>query len=447
MLERFAMKELLAWKSARRRKPLIVRGARQVGKTWLVKEFGRTQYKRCVYVNFDMSAKQESGEELKAVFEGSLDPYRIVRALENLYNVTIVPEETLLIFDEAQDQPRALSSLKYFNELAPEYHVVVAGSHMGMMLHDGASIPVGNVSFLYLYPMTFMEFAVALGYEKLVGTLGNRDWTTIELTHGKLVELLRQYLCVGGMPEVVDDYRQQDNWEAVRVLQQDILKSYRADFSKHAPIEQLARVWQVWDSIPAHLSRENKRLVWGAVRPGARAKEFELALQWLFDYGVAYQVSRISKPSLPLRAYVEESIFKLFMVDVGLLGARAGLEISAILQPARVFTEFKGALTEQYVCQQLIAHGIGGYDGNNPCYWAGKAAEIDFVVQVRDDVVPLEVKAAENLQSKSLKSYRERFSPRVAVRTSLSKYREDPALVNIPLYAIGQIMDIVAGIK
>jgi predicted AAA+ superfamily ATPase len=277
---------------------------------------------------------------------------------------------------------------------------------------------------------------MAIGRGKLAELLVSDDWEMLASFHSELVELLRYYYCIGGMPEVVADYAQELRLTRTRDLQRAILEFYRADFSKHAPADQVARIRQVWDSIPVHLAKENKKFVWGAVRPGARAKDFEIALQWLFDCGLAYQVERIAKPGMPLRSYAEPSIFKLYMLDVGLLGAMADLDIASVLEESRVFTEFKGALTEQYVLQQLLSLSEGGYYGNRPYYWTGKAAEIDFVMQLDGKIVPFEVKSSENLRSQSLKSYLEKFKPELAVRASLSPYRKELSFVNIPLYGI-----------
>lgn len=446
-MERFAMKQLIAWKDNPRRKPLVVRGARQVGKTYLLKQFGERNFNQCIYLNFDKDANPQQGGRLHNLFEGSLEPSRIISAIEILLETTIDPESTLLIFDEVQESPRALNSLKYFNEQAPEYMLIAAGSHLGIALHEDKSLPVGKVAFLYLYPMSFAEYLHALGRSGIASALEKTDWETISLVHDELVDLLKQYYCVGGMPEAVDEFLRSGSYFAVRDIQKDLLELYRADFSKHAPANQLARIWQVWDSIPIHLSRENKKFIWGVLKSGARSKDYEIALRWLSEYGVTYQVPLISKPAMPLSSYAHESAFKLFLLDVGLLGAMAGLEIQSVLDGDTLFTEFKGALTEQYVCQELIAQSEGGRYSNKPYYWAANTAEVDFVVQSAGVIVPLEVKAAENLKSQSLKSYIQRYSPSVALRASLSRYREQELLTNIPLYSIGQLESIVRGLK
>ena len=442
-MERLAMNNLIAWSEQKTRKPLIIRGARQVGKTWLAKEFGRLHFQRTIYLNFDLDANPDSGSLLHTILNGSLDPKRIIAALEIAFEEKIDPSTCLLIFDEVQEQPRALSSLKYFNEQAPQYHIIAAGSHLGMNLHEKTSFPVGNVNLLYLYPCSFQEFLLALGRPQLANLLTQRDWETIKLLHEELLQLLRLFYCIGGMPEVVAHYQAEQSLPQVRKLQREILELYRADFSKHAPVNQLARIWQVWDSIPIHLAKENKKLVWNAVRPSARAKEYEIALQWLFDYGLAYRVSRIEKPGNPLDSYADDDHFKLFLLDVGLLGAMSGLDMRAVLEGDALFAEFKGALTEQFVCQELVFQFEGGHYGGRPYYWTGKQAEIDFVVSLGGCITPIEVKAAENLKSQSLKSYVERYAPTCALRTSLSPYREQENLTNVPLYAVGEIEAII----
>ena len=442
-MERFAMNRLLEWSEQKARKPLIIRGARQVGKTWLAREFGQKHFEQTIYLNFDLDANPESGSLLHSIFEGSLDPRRIISALEALFEEKIDPERSLLILDEIQEQPRALNSLKYFNELTPEYHIIAAGSHLGITLHKGESFPVGNVSMMYLYPFSFYEFLLALGRNRLVALISKRDWETIRLLHEELTGLLKYYYCIGGMPEVVASHQEGQSLQYIRSLQRDILELFRADFSKHIPTNQLARVWQIWDSIPVHLSKENKKLIWGAIRQGARAKEYEEALQWLYDYGLAYRISHIEKPGKPLESYVNPDNFKLFMLDVGLLGAMAGLDMRTVLDGDKVFTEFKGALTEQYVCQELFLQFEGGHYGRRPYYWTGKQAEIDFVALLDDSITPIEVKAAENLRSKSLKSYIDRYAPACAMRVSLSPYREQENLVNLPLYGVREAEAVV----
>jgi len=436
------MQQLEEWKNSQSRKPLLIRGARQTGKTWLMKEFGKRHYQKCAYVNLDLNSRDESGGRLREVFNSGLEPHRIIQSIELILGIEINPTDTLLIFDEIQDQPKALSSLKYFYEMAPEYHIVVAGSHLGMTSSSESSIPVGKISTLYLYPLSFLEFLAASGRNDLVEVIRQEDWEMMNAAHSTFVDLLRNYYCVGGMPEVVDDFQQRGDLIQARVLQRELLTAYRNDFSKHAPPAQLARIWQVWDSIPVHLSKENKKLVWGAVREGSRAKDFELAIQWLGEYGAITKVPRITKPGMPLKGYEQSNHFKLFLLDVGLLGAMSSLDVTSILDGNRLFTEFKGALTEQYVCQQLVAMNSVGHYGNIPYYWSGNTSEIDFILQVGNSVVPIEVKAEENLKSQSLKSYRAKYNPEIAVRSSLSRFRQDDKLINIPLYAIENILTL-----
>jgi predicted AAA+ superfamily ATPase len=436
---RFAIDELSAWKESGNKKPLMLRGARQVGKTWLVKEFACQQYQQLVYCNFDLDANHDSGKKLHSLFEGNLDPRRIISALESLFEMSIQPNDTLVFFDEIQEQPRAINALKYFSEQAPEYQIIAAGSNLGVAIHEGVSLPVGKVDFAYLYPMTFSEFLQGMGRSQLTRTLQAHDWTLVNAMHSELVDLLRIYLCVGGMPEVVQEYANNQNLASARKTQRDLLEFLRYDFAKHAPAKLLGRIWQVWDSIPVHLAQENKKFVWGALRPGARATDFEIALQWLTSYGVASKVSRITKPGMPLKAYEQENIFKLFMLDVGLLAAVSGLDSSAVLEQSRVFTEFKGSLAEQYVHQQLIARSEGGYYSSRPYYWTGKTAELDFVMQLGGEIVPIEVKSSENTRSRSLKSYIDRFAPKYAYRASLAPFIRQDGFTNIPLYAAEEL--------
>ena len=428
-MERNAIKRLREWKKSSVRKPLIVRGTRQVGKTWLMKEFGRQDFKDTAYVNFD------SNPEMAALFEGSLDVPRLIAGLQIYCGKKIVPQETLLIFDEIQEVPRALNSLKYFCENAPEYAVISAGSLLGVAMHKGTGFPVGKVDFLELYPMSFSEFLNATGNERLTELLDSGDWQLITALKTRYIELLRYYYFIGGMPEAVQTFIRENDLGAVRKVQENILTAYEHDFSKHAPLETLPRIRMVWQSIPSQLARENRRFVYGALRVGARAKDFELAIQWLRDCGLVEQVIRLTKPALPLPAYAESG-FKMFLSDVGLLGAMSGLDAKTLLNGNRLFTEFKGALTEQYVAQQLRSEL-----GLRPFYWNSEKAtsEVDFVFQEGMEIYPLEVKAEENLKAKSLKVYAETYGPKIAFRTSMSDFRKESWLVNLPLYAISRL--------
>lgn len=428
-MKRHAMRTLEEWKSNPARKPLIIRGARQVGKTWLMKEFGKRFFANVAYINF------ENNERMQQLFHGNLAIERLIAALQIESGVSISAKDTLLIFDEVQEVPQALTSLKYFYENAPEYAVIAAGSLLGVAMHKGTSFPVGKVFFLDLYPMSFTEFLDATGNENLHGLIEQGDWGLITPFKSKYIELLRSYYFVGGMPEAVASFVDRCNYSEVREIQLRLLTAYELDFSKYAPNETVPRIRMVWNSIPAQLAKDNRKFVYGSLRKGARAKDFELAIQWLNDCGLIYQVKRISKPAMPLVAYSSNG-FKMFILDVGLLAAKSGLDESFILKGNSIFEEFKGSLTEQYVQQQLRSE-----EAIVPCYWSNEnsRAEVDFVFQNGTNVIPLEVKAAENLQAKSLKSYCVKYSPGVAIRTSMSDYRRDEKLTNLPLYAISQI--------
>ena len=431
-MKRNALQQLCDWKESSRRKPLIIRGARQVGKTWLMKEFGKHKFENAVYINFD------SNPEMAALFEGSLDVPRLISGLQIYAGEKIVPQKTLLIFDEVQEVPRALTSLKYFCEDAPEYAVISAGSLLGVALHQGTSFPVGKVDFLDLYPMGFTEFLEAAGHENLSELLRSRDWSMITAFKTKYIELLRYYYFIGGMPEAVQTFIRENDLKAVRKIQNNILSAYEQDFSKHAPAETVSRIRMVWQSIPAQLAKENRRFVYGALRKGARARDFELAIQWLRDCGLIEQVIRVSKPAVPLPAYADEG-FKMYVADVGLLGAMSGLDAGTLLQGNRLFSEFKGALTEQYVAEQLRSEL-----GIKPFYWSAEraTAEVDFIFQSGMELYPLEVKAEENLKAKSLKVYTEKYAPPLAIRTSMSDFRKEKNLINLPLYAISQLLTL-----
>ena len=429
-MKRFALERLKEWKEKPNRKPLIIRGARQVGKTWLMKECGRTCFEKVAYVNFD------SNTRMQQVFDGEINIERIVLAISAETGISVNPENTLLIFDEVQEVPKALSSLKYFCENAPEYAVVAAGSLLGVALHKGTSFPVGKVDFMDLYPLTFQEFLCALGEERFVEILRGKDTDMVTMFKSKYIDRLREYYFVGGMPEVVQTYVDTKDFNQVREIQKNLLNYYQQDFSKHAEISLVPRLNLVWNSIPMQLAKENKKYIYGQVRKGARAKDFELAIQWLLDCGLIHKVHRIEKPALPLKAYMNLDIFKIYLLDVGLLMAMTGLNAQVIIDGNRIFTEFKGALTEQYILQQLIA-------GENvePYYYSAENSkgEIDFILQGNTSVIPLEVKAEENLRAKSLKAFCEKYKPKYAVRTSMSDYREQEWMTNIPLYNIDRI--------
>lgn len=433
-MKRFAMEKLIAWKNSKYRKPMIIRGARQVGKTWLMKEFGKQEFEQVAYINFDQNTR------MRGIFEGDLNIERLILALSAETGVSINAEDTLIIFDEVQEVPRALTSLKYFNENAPEYAIVAAGSLLGVALHQGTSFPVGKVDFLDLYPLNYKEFLCALGEERFANLLDSDDISMITAFKGKYIDRLKEYYFIGGMPEVVNDFVLNKDFNRVREIQNSLLNYYQQDFSKHAPNMLVPRLNMVWNSIPMQLAKENKKFIYGQLREGARAKDFELAIQWLEDCGLIHKVERISKPGLPMKAYMDLSAFKIYLSDVGLLSAMGELSAQVIVDGNRIFTEFKGALTEQFVLQQLISQlNVHAY-----YYSAEKSrGEVDFLVQGSSSVVPIEVKAEENLQAKSLKAFVKKYNPKYAVRTSMSDYREESWLTNIPLYNIDRVMKYI----
>lgn len=428
---RHALNALQLWKDDPARKPLVLRGARQVGKTWLLEEFGRTQYSRVAYVNC------QRDRSAAAVFAGDLDPGRILRGLEVLSKVAIEPATTLVIIDEIQEVPAALTSLKYFAEERPDIHLATAGSLLGVALHAQASFPVGRVNFIDLHPLDFDEFLRGVGDEQLAELVRGQDWSLIAPFRTRLIELLRLYMFIGGMPEAVARYAATASLDGVRAVQREILRGYENDFAKYVTGSVSRRIAEVWASLPAQLARENKRFILGHVREGARAREFEGAIQWLSDAGLVHRVTRYSKPANPVRAYEDSNIFKLFAHDVGLLGALAGLDQAVLLEGDGIFEEFHGALTEQYVLQQIVA-----IRNVVPMYWSRSTeraqAELDFAIERRDGLVPIEVKARENLRSKSLRTYIERYGPTQALRFSLADYREQGDMINVPLYGIGR---------
>ena len=429
-MERIAMKELVTWKNKAGRKPLIIRGARQVGKTWLMKEFGKNEYTQTVYVNF------ESSKLLKTLFIDNFDIQRIITALQIESGLQINPEKTLIILDEIQEAEGAITSLKYFCENAPQYHVIAAGSLLGVALHRHTSFPVGKVEFLNLCPLNFAEFLMALDQPALLNLLKSGDWILIKSFKEKFIQLLRQYYYIGGMPESVLSYSSQSDFKEVRAIQKRILTAYEHDFSKHAPSDIVPRIRMLWNSIPTQLAKENKKFIYGAVKSGSRAKDFELALSWLIDCGLVHKVCRVSKPGIPLKAYEDYNAFKLFIADVGLMGAMGDIDVRTLLEGNMIFEEFKGSLTEQYVLQQLTTiPDLVIY------YWSAERsiAEIDFLIQYSGEVIPIEVKAEENLQAKSLKAFCQKYSPKTAIRTSMSDFRKEDWLTNLPLYAISEL--------
>ena len=427
---RIAIEKLYKWKSSKRRKPLIIEGARQVGKTWLMKEFGKQAYADTVYINFD------SNSRMADLFSADLDTDRLIMGLELYAGRKINPENTLLIFDEVQEVPRALASLKYFYENAPQYHIVCAGSLLGIALHQGTSFPVGKVDFLKLYPLSFSEFLMATGNERFAELLKKQDYEMITSFKQTYIDALKHYYFVGGMPEAVQSFAESKDFNEVRAIQKRILAAYEQDFSKHAPNEIVPKIRMLWNSIPSQLARENKKFIYGLVREGGRAREYETAIMWLSDCGLVHKVSRVNAAGIPLKAYEDLKAFKIFIVDVGLLGCMTGLRQRTLLDGDDLFVEFKGALTEQYVCQQLkTIEDLGVYYYTND----RGSCEIDFVVDTGEQIVPIEVKAETNLRAKSLKTYRERFEPELSVRTSMADYKKEDWLLNLPLYAIENI--------
>lgn len=425
-MKREAISEMYEWKGREDRKPLILRGARQVGKTWLMKEFAAEAYSKYAYINF------EDNEIIKQIFQKDFDIERILLALQLATDV-VIDTDTLIIFDELQEAPRGLTALKYFQEKAPQYHIVAAGSLLGIAMHEGDSFPVGKVDFMDLYPLTFFEFLDALGQEKLKRLLKSKDWELISAFHSKLQEYLRLYYYVGGMPEVVSSFITDKDLTKVRRLQQNILDAYDRDFSKHAPLFEVPRIRMVWKSIAAQLSKENRKFIYGQLKEGARAKDFEIAIEWLRDAGLIYRVNRVKKGQMPLSAYEDFSAFKLFMLDTGLMCAVSNLPAQTLLDENTLFSDYKGALTEQYVLQQLEAiKELSIY------YWSSdnSRGEIDFLLQYGVDIIPVEVKAEENLQSKSLRAFVERNPGLHGMRLSMSDYREQDWLTNYPLYSI-----------
>ena len=427
---RFAMEKLYKWKESKYRKPLIIEGARQVGKTWLMREFGQEAYQDTIYINFDSNAKMQE------LFSIDLNTERLILGLELYAGKKIDPSQTLIIFDEVQEVPKALASLKYFCENAPQYHIVCAGSLLGIALHNGTSFPVGKVDFLKLYPLSFKEFLMATGKERFAELLSTQDYTMITAFKHIYVDALKHYYFVDGMPEVVLRFSQNSDFNEVRDVQRRILAAYEQDFSKHAPNEIVPRLRMLWNSIPSQLSKENKKFIYGLVREGGRAKDYEAAIMWLSDCGLVHKVSRVNSPNLPLKAYEDLKAFKLFIVDVGLLSCMVGLQGRTLLDGNDLFTEFKGALTEQYVMQQLVTT-----EALNIYYYTNDrgSCEIDFVIDNGEQVVPVEVKAEENLRAKSLRAFKEKFEPAISIRTSMADYRREEWLLNLPLYAVEEL--------
>ena len=424
-MERLVYQRLIDWKNDPARKPLILNGARQVGKTWLLNEFGRCEYAQLAYVNC------RNNDLARQLFAQDFDVERIIRGLRALTRVNITPGDTLLVLDEVQDIPQAIEALKYFCEDASDYHVAVAGSLLGISLHADVSFPVGKVNVIDVYPMNFEEFMMARGETVLRQMVADCDYSDLAPLHERLIELLKEYYFVGGMPEAVNKYVTTQDPNAVRKIQSEILRGYEQDFSKHTPRELVSRVRMVWQSVPSQLFKENKKFIYGALKKGARAREFELAIQWLVDSGLVYRVYRCNQPAMPLRVYEDVSAFKLYLLDVGLLGAMAGVEPVNILVTTDALTQYKGGMTEQFVLQQLKSKHI-----NPICYHStdDSRLEIDFVIQHQGQVLPIEVKAGVNVRANSLSRFLQQHPQVRAVRFSLLPYKQQAQLDCLPLY-------------
>ena len=430
---RTAITELQAWKNAPARLPLIVRGARQVGKTWLIEEFGKTSFNSYVKINF------ERNSAAKQIFDGDIDPKRIIRLLEIISQKKISPHDTLVFLDEIQEAPRALTALKYFAEDAPEFPVIAAGSLLGIAEHEGISFPVGKVSFMNLYPMSFKEFLLAAG-EKGLAELLSEDFSMVNTFHDSYIEHLREYMLTGGMPAAVSSWTGSHNSEAMRKVQNDIIESYLSDLSKHAPGETAVRCRRIIMSLPSQLAKENKKFTYSIMKEGAKSKDYETGFAWLESCRIINRVHRVTVPAIPMSAYEDQSVFKLFMHDTGLLCALSRIDPRIMLEGNSVMDMFKGSLTEQYVLQELISSGWTGI-----AYYSNErsTAEIDFLIESGGDIIPLEVKSGINTKAKRLKTYREKYKPRVSFRASLLPYKEQDGLINVPLYAASRLKDLI----
>ncbi len=428
-MKRNVLQNLIAWKNkpSDKRKPLILEGARQTGKTWLARELGRMEFDEYVEINF------EDNEQFRSLFEMDFDIERILMALRSVTGKKILQGKTLIFFDEIQYARRGLLSLKYFGDKAPEYHVIAAGSLLGVVDHKDDSFPVGKVEFERIYPLSYEEFLMALGKDGLVQMLHSMDWDLINSFSSQYIELLRQYYYVGGMPEAVRTFVEEKDYVAVRKVQLGLLESYQKDFSKHPPQEIVKRMILLWNTIPSQLAKENKKFVYTAVRPSARARDFETSIQWLCDAGVAYKVTRVRAGELPLTGFEDADAFKMYVLDVGLHGAMTGLDAKSLISGNEFFKQYKGALTEQFVLQQLVL-----FDEIKIHYWTPDEgiAEVDFVVQLNGSIVPIEVKAEVNLKAKSLAQFIKRYNTPNVIRTSLEKYFKGEKITNVPLFAI-----------
>lgn len=429
---RYAINDLIAWKNSPNHMPLIIKGARQVGKTWLMQEFGKTQYKKVAYISFDDNPR------LDTLFQKDLNVKRLLDGLNIEVGFNIIPKDTLIIFDEIQENPLALTSLKYFCENAPEYDIVAAGSLLGVAHHKGTGFPVGKVEYLNLYPLSFKEFLLAMNENQILEIIDKNDFEMQKVFKDRIIDLLRRYCYVGGMPKTVLSFSKKQDYNLVRKIQRNILADYEGDFSKHIPSEQVERTRLLWNAIPSQLIKENKKCVYGKIKQGARSKDFEISLNWLIDAGLVHKVSRVTEPNMPLKAYEDVSAYKLFLLDVGLLGAMNDLDSRSILENDKLFNDYNGAITEQYVLQEFkILNDLPVF------YWTNNRAELDFLIQYKNNIIPVEAKATINLQAKSLKFFRQKYEPEISIRTSLADYEENNGLFNIPLYDIENLKNIV----
>lgn len=434
-MKRYALKKLEEWKNKENRKPLLLQGARQVGKTWLLKEFGKECFENTAYVSF------YDNEAAKNIFKETYNLDNIISALEVVCDTKIVAGKTLIILDEIQECDRAFNALKFFNENAKDYHIAVAGSLLGVAVkHKKLSFPVGQVDFLTLYPLSFCEFLEAMGQQFMVNHIVQKNTGVITMIAETYTNMLRTYMFVGGMPEVVKTFVDTKNYEAVREIQNAIIKGHENDFAKYTKPSDVARIRNVWNSIPAQLAKENKKFTYADVKDKARGRDYQNALEWLSISGLIHLVHKISKPDLPLAGYEDATSFKAYMIDTGLLCAKAGLSMQTVVEGNKLFEEFKGALTEQYVLQELVTMP------NLPvAYWKAKAdAELDFVIQYEDKIIPIEVKSSSRVQAKSLRFYREKYAPAKSVRTSLRPYNYHDGLYEVPLYMMENLLDIIA---
>lgn len=426
-MKRILLDQLKKWKVSDLRKPMIIQGARQVGKTWLMKEFGRQCFESVIYLNF------ESSRRLQNIFKGDFDIQRIETIFE-IESGKKISKDTLIILDEIQEAENGLTALKYFCENAPDRFILAAGSFLGVSIQKNKTFPVGKVDFLNLYPLNFEEYLLNIGENRLIEELKNQNWGTIQPFHEKLIQLLRSYYFLGGMPEVLDVFISTRDFNKTREVQKNILLGYENDFAKYAPIEIAPKIRMVWQSIVGQLSKENKKFIYGQLKEGARAKEFETAITWLVNSGLIYKCNRLTKPEIPLKSYSELDAFKLYFLDVGLLNAMAQIDEKILLEKNKILTEYKGAMTEQFVAQEIIQK-------TELFYWSAQnaRAELDFIIQMQSKLIPIEVKAEENLMAKSLKVFAEKYNNEDCIRTSMSFYRKEEWLTNIPLYSIGFI--------